>query len=124
MFTVSKPILPVRSNMEFMDKNPGALRLTIERKSKDGLRQALLSARSDDPAVLSVWKKVAKRLKDNTHAGVVVRNPNTGASVQTTAFRYSAGAKALAASGVPMLPIAGGNTIEFPELPLKTRSPK
>ena len=122
VFTLKKPILPVKGNMDFLDKNPGALRLLVERKSKEGLRQSLLSARTDDPAVLSVWKKIAKRLKDMTQAGVVVINPKTGAWVHDRSFRYSPGAKALAASGVPMLPIAGGNRIEFSELPAKSKS--
>jgi hypothetical protein len=121
-FTIDKPVIPVTGAMEFLDKNPGALRLIVERASKAGLRQSLLSARTDNSAILATWKKIAKRLKDMTQAGVIVTNPDTGAFVQDRNFRYSAGAKALASSGVPMLPIAGGNRIEFSKLPTKMKS--
>ncbi len=114
---VSKPILSMRGTMDFLDKNPNALCISIERKGEKGMRQSSLSARTDDAAILSVWKKVAKLLKDMTQTGVIVINPDTGASVLDRTFRYSAGAKSLASSGLPMLPIAGGNVIEFSDSP-------
>ncbi len=123
-FTVNSPELPATGAMNFLDKNPGALRLTVERANKEGLRQSLLTARASDPAVLSIWEKVAKRLKEMTKAGVVVSNPDTGKSTQNRTHRYSAGAKALAASGVPMLPLAGGNRIEFSASANKAKSHK
>ena len=121
-FTIDQPVIPVTGAMEFLDKNPGALRLTVERASKEGLRQSLLSARTDNSTMLAIWKKIAKRLKNMTQAGVTVTNPDTGAFVHDRSFRYSALAKALASSGVPMLPIAGGNRIEFSTPPTKTKS--
>jgi hypothetical protein len=121
-FTIEEPVLPQTGAMDFLDKNPGALRLNVERKGKEGLRQSLLSARTDHSATLAIWKKIAKRLKNITQAGVIVTNPDTGAFVRDRNFRYSAGALTLASSGVIMLPIAGGNRIEFPQLPTNTKS--
>lgn len=37
-FAIDRPVIPMTSNMEFLDKNPGALRLTVERASEEGLR--------------------------------------------------------------------------------------
>jgi hypothetical protein len=119
--TIDKPVIPLTGAMEFLDKNPGALRLAVERASKEGLRQSFLVARTDNSAILATWKEIAKRLKKVTQAGVTVTNPDTGAFVQDRNFRYSAGAKALASSGVPMLPIAGGNRIEFSKPPTKPK---
>jgi hypothetical protein len=121
-FTIDKPVLPETGTMDFLDKNPGALRLIVERAGKEGLRQSLLSARTNHPATLATWKKIAKRLKNMTQAGVIVTNPDTGAFVRDRNFRYSAGAQALASNGVTMLPIAGGNRIEFCRLPTNTKS--
>lgn len=121
-FTIEKPVLPQSGAMDFLDKNPGALRLVVQRTGKEGLRQSLLSARTDHPDTLATWKKIAKRLKDMTQAGVLVTNPDTRAFVRDRNFRYSAGARALASSGVTMLPIAGGNRIEFSPLPTNTKS--
>jgi hypothetical protein len=114
--------LPETGTLDFLDKNPGALRLIVERTGKEGLRQSLLSARTNHPATLATWKKIAKRLKNMTQAGVIVTNPDTGAFVRDRNFRYSPGAQALASSGVTMLPIAGGNRIEFCRLPTDTKS--
>ena len=112
-FTRDAPVLPVAGKMEFLDRNPGALQLGIQRVGKEGLRQTSLTVRTDDSDALSVWQQVAKRLKAITQPGVVVRNPDTGASVRNRAFRYSAGARSLADRGIAMLPIAGGNVVDL-----------
>jgi hypothetical protein len=113
--TLQQPRLPAKDNVDFYLNNPARLRITLARKEPAGLRQIGLSARTDDVDALAIWKKIARRLKGITRAGVVVMNPDTGASGPERTFRYTAGAKALASSGVPMLPIAGGNLVIFPE---------
>ena len=123
-FTVDEPVLPATGTMNFADKNPDKLRLDIQRPTAAGLRQTMLSAATDNPNALAIWKDAAKRLRAMTRAGVVAKNPDTGATGYERTFRYSEGAKALAARGVPMLPIAGGNLIEFPDDPPKTTSKK
>ena len=54
-----------------------------------------------------------------TRAGVIVMNPDTGASGWERTFRYTEGAKEIASAGVPMLPIGGGNLVIFPEIKAK-----
>ena len=108
------PILEVRGQMDFLDKNPDFLNLAIERVGTEGLRQSSLSGRTFDPEIHNLQKKIARLLKAVTKAGVVVRNPDTGASAWERIFRYTEGAKALSREGVRMLPVAGSNVIEFP----------
>jgi hypothetical protein len=112
-FTLHPPALPAKSNTDFYDKNNDELRLDIQRTKKQGLRQTWLTCRTDSAEALAVWKKVAKRLKGMTQTGVIAVNPNTGASVASRSFRYTAGAKVLEQSGVPMLPAAGGCILKF-----------
>jgi hypothetical protein len=114
-FTLHQPVLPVKSNTDFFDKNPGKLRLDIQRKSHHGLRQSWLACRTDNSEAFAVWKQVAKRLKKMTQTGVIVVNPDTGATVPSRSFRYTAGAKALELSGVTMLQAAGACILKFGE---------
>jgi hypothetical protein len=107
-FTLHKPTIPVKSNTDYVDKNPDSLRIDIQRTSKEGLRQTWLTARTDNVEALAVWRKIGKRLKEMTQAGVIAVNPDTGATALSRTFRYTAGAKALESSGVLMLPAAGG----------------
>jgi hypothetical protein len=106
-FSLHEPVWPATSQLNFYDKNPNGLRLDIKRKEPKGLEQTLLTASTSDPVALSVWKKIAKRVKGMTQAGVVGVNPDTGATALFRSFRFSPGAKALEASGVAMLPFAG-----------------
>lgn len=106
-FSLKRPRLPARENLELADKNPDLLRLQIGRKSKKGLVESSLSARTDNPAALTVWKKISKRLKDMTEKGVLGVQPETGDTDAYPGHRYTRGAKALEESGVPMLTITG-----------------
>jgi hypothetical protein len=106
-FTLRQPILPAKGNMEFCDKNPDALWLAIGKRTKTDLRESWLSARTENAAVLAVWKKIAKRLRGMTERGALAVQPKTGATGPARDHRYTAGAKALEASGVPMLTITG-----------------
>ena len=111
-FTLEKAKLPVKTN-EFLDLNPDALALQIQSVAENGLRQSWLGCRTTNEAALSAWKKITRRLKRITSAGVTVTNPKTGAHAQYRTFRYTAGAKALEFTGVPMLPAAGGCIVKF-----------
>lgn len=114
-FTIYHPVLPATSNTNFYDKNPGKLRLDIQKVTEKGLRQTWLTCRTKDAQALSVWKKVAKRLKEITRTGVIAVNPDSGKSTPSSSFRYTPGAKALELEGVPMLPAAGENVLKFVE---------
>lgn len=113
--TLTKPKMPAKDQFDFYAKNPGHLHISLPTKDPEGLRQVALSTRTDDPELLSIWRKVARRLKGMTRAGVFVMNPDTGASGWQRTFRYTEGAKAMASTGVPMLPVAGGNLVIFPD---------
>lgn len=105
--TLGKPTLPVADELVFGDKNPDALRLDIGERTKKELRESWLSARTENTAALAVWKKIAKRLKGLTEKGALAVQPKTGATGSARGHRYTPGAKALEASGVPMLTITG-----------------
>jgi hypothetical protein len=113
MFTVTDPVVEGTGNMKILDENPGALRLTIERKTKEGLGQSGLDVRTDDPALLPIWRAVARRLKGMTKAGVTIVNPITGDRGWYRTFRYSSGAKAWADSGIPILGLGGFHRLDF-----------
>jgi hypothetical protein len=113
--TLTKPKLPVKDQLDFYNKNPGHLHISLPTKDPEGLRQVALSTRTDNPELLSIWKKVNRRLKGMTRAGAFVMNPDTGARGWQRTFRYTEGAKAMASTGVPMLPVAGWNLVLFPD---------
>jgi hypothetical protein len=115
VLTVGKPSLHASHQMDFADKNPSALHIGIKRLRLEGLRQTFLSARTDDPRALAIWKQSAKRLKKITRAGVVAANPDTGATSYNRTSRYTAGAESMASAGVAMLPIGGGVILRFPD---------
>ena len=106
-FTLGHPNLPAKGNMEFWEKNPDVLRLQIGSKSEKGVEESHLSARTENATTFAVWKKIAKRLKSMTEKGALAVNRKTGDTGPARGHRYTAGAKALEASGVLMLDIRG-----------------
>lgn len=106
-FTLGKPILPVAHELDFGDKNPDSLRLDIGTLDEDGVRESWLSARTENPAAITKWKKIAKRLKTITEQGATAINPKTGGVGPVKSHRFMEGAKRLEATGTPMLTITG-----------------
>lgn len=106
-FTIRRPNVLAKGNLELADKNPDILRLQIGGRSEKGLIESHLSARTDDKAALVVWKKIAKRLKGITQKGMTGFDLKSGASGPIPWLRYTAGAKALESGGVPLLTITG-----------------
>jgi hypothetical protein len=106
-FTLQQPSLPVTPELDFAIKNPDALWLQIGERTKNELKESWLSARTEDAAALIVWKKIAKRLQAMTEKGALAMQPTTGAIGPARGHRYTAGAKALEASGVTMITITG-----------------
>lgn len=111
--TLTKPLLSVKDDSDFKEKTPNRVRILLEQIKPEGLRQSALSAQTDDAEVLAVWKEIASRLKKLTRTGVIALNPETGATSPARTFRYTPGAKVTASGGIPMLPIAGGNSLIF-----------
>lgn len=106
-FTLVPPLLAVTSNTDFFDKNPSKLRLDVGRQEAHGLRESWLTTRTKDPVALRVWKEIAKRLRGMTEQGATAVNPSTGVTGPARGHRFTAGAKALEAGGVPMLTNTG-----------------
>jgi hypothetical protein len=106
-FTVGKPVLPVAHELDFGDKNPDSLRLDIGTLGEDGLRESWLSARTENPAAIAMWKQIAKLLKSLTEQGATAINPKTGGIGPAKGHRFTEGAKRLEATGIQMLTITG-----------------
>lgn len=107
VFMLSDPILPAKGNMDFGAKNPDCLWLDIGKMNKNGLVEAGLSARTDNALALTIWKKVANRLKEITKKGALAVQADTGATGSARTHRYTSGAKALEDEGITMLTITG-----------------
>ena len=106
-FTVDTPRLPVEHELDHADKNPDHLRLDVGKLSDGSLEESWLSCRTQNMVVYSIWKKIAKRLKDRTLAGITARNRQNGIQSEYRQFRYSQGAKELEDQGVTILAHVG-----------------
>jgi hypothetical protein len=80
------------------DERQSNMCLQIGRLKPHGLQQSRLFSGYDDP----LWKKINRGLKRLTTAGAVFTNEDTGASQFYRDPRFTAGAKALHASGTPL----------------------
>jgi hypothetical protein len=79
------------------------------------LRQSWVAACTEDPAMLAIWKPIARQLRAMSRAGATAVNSQTGASAHYKVFRHTEAARRLAAEGITMLPIAGGTVLSFDE---------
>lgn len=106
-FTLEPPNLAVKNTLDFGDKNPDYLRLELGKSDDMSLEESWLSCRTENKAAFTVWKKIAKALKDRTFAGITATNRENGKQAEYPKQRYSSGAKALEDRGVTMLPAVG-----------------
>jgi hypothetical protein len=113
VFTERPPYLPIVSETEFWEKNPGSLDLLIGRMTPKGLKQSALGCGTAAPPISPTWKKIARKLRAATKAGTISINPDTGATGRVKSFRYTLGAKALSDQGVPILPLGGGTLMKL-----------
>jgi hypothetical protein len=88
-----------------------ALFLNIGRTKSQCLEQSSLSTGYDDP----IWKKINRDLKRKAPAGAEFVQEATGARGYERNFRFTAGAKALAASGTPLRQFSGASIIFYPK---------
>ena len=107
VFSISRPILPATGNLEFYEKNPDGLRLLFYTRREAGVPESQLSADTTNTVAMAIWKKIAKRLKNLTETGAVLLHPTTGEGRLVQRHRFTPGAKAAEANGVPMLTIGG-----------------
>lgn len=105
----TKPYILVNSPYDFLTNNPNCLSITIGVFDDQSLRQSFLSGQTDNTELLTIWKKIVKKLNSITSAGVWVENPHTGVKAFYNRFRYTSNAKELFNDGIRMLPVAGWN---------------
>ena len=89
--------------------------LEVARPRDGWLRQSTIGMSSSKSVTLMAWNDIAKFVRAFTVLGVRIANPSTGESAISKTHRYSKGAKALAETGMVMLPIAGSNVVTFGE---------
>lgn len=104
---VNEPQLEASNQLQFYDRNVGCITFSFGRWLPQGLRQSSMGFKTDDDATIFAGRKILKRLREISKAGVLIINPKTGASQVSKTYRYTAGALALEKSGVQMLPIGG-----------------
>jgi hypothetical protein len=110
MFTERPPKLGATSSGLLLDQNAGALLLDIGRLSPRGLAESRLHTMQANPT----WKRMARLLRERTHAGAVGVHDQTGARAFYRDHRYSDGARSLFESGVVMRPFdASPVVLEF-----------
>jgi hypothetical protein len=114
-FLTENPILPVKHELDFGDQNPDHLRLEVGEFDGASLKESWLSCRTGNKAAFAVWKKIAKRLKEMTFAGITATHQRTGASAEYKSQRYSIGAKQMEDRGIVMLGPVGsrGPTVKL-----------
>lgn len=110
-FFVREPRLLCDTEREFSRLNPSSIRLDIGKMTSRGLEQSWLVCEAVPQNNERDFQQIFARIKKLTTAGVTAINPVSGATAKIRSFRYSSGAKLLAAQGVPMLPPAGNAII-------------
>jgi hypothetical protein len=100
----------------FLASNPDCLVIDLGQRSEEGLRESTLAGSAEDADVLKLWQKLVRETRKRTHAGATLVNPQDGARRPLPKSRHTEGAHELAASGVPMLALAGWVRYEFDDL--------
>jgi hypothetical protein len=106
-FTIRAPNLAVQNELEHGQKNPDHLRLDVGEFDGRSLNESWLSCRTENKAAFTIWKKIARRLKEVTLPGITATSRVSGATVEYKTQRYSVGARELEKSGVTMVGPAG-----------------
>jgi hypothetical protein len=101
--------LSVGSALDFMRANPSVLTVSLGMQSQAELREAALSAMTDDSESIKTWRAIRAKLKGSLLSGSTVVNPITGAGQRATGHYYSAGAREMTKRGVRLLASAGWN---------------
>ena len=97
MFTEGPITKPAKNVSQALEEHPNALLLQVERLGPTGLPQSSLSTMYATP----LWSKLNRELKKLTTAGATLIAVSGNRPIDRNA-RFTAGAKALAASGVPL----------------------
>lgn len=114
--TLAAPDLRGSSEIELLDRNPDCLALTPGKQFADGLRESAISASTDDPASLNLWRSLLREARSHMHTGATAVNPPTGATAAAPRHRHTAGAHEEALHGIKMLAAAGWVEYEFDDI--------
>jgi len=106
---INKPDTTANSYLDFLDRNPDCLSVTVGKFTDNQLEESLLATQTEDSEYLKIWKKVLKKFTSVTLSGAWVVNPNNGTKVFYKQHRYTEGAKKLFDDGVKIIPVAGWN---------------
>jgi hypothetical protein len=99
------------SPSEVSDQGYSFLYLLIGRMKPECLEQSILSSGYDDP----IWKKINRDLKRRAPAGAELLQEQGNLRGYERNFRFTAGAKALAASGIPLRQFCGASVRFYPK---------
>jgi len=104
---ILKPESPPTSELDD-ECESNSIIIDLSRPKNSALRQSLISVRGQSVEISELWKNVSGMLRKITKTGVSTTARSDRATRLYKAFRYTEGAKSLAASGIVMLPFAGG----------------
>ncbi|NVB39635.1 hypothetical protein G6O69_17465 [Pseudenhygromyxa sp. WMMC2535] len=103
VFTLSPPVLEVKSGGQFFDANPGSLVLEVGRLHERQLEESSLGTTQ----VVPLWRGFISYLKRRTVAGAIGRNEQTGASASYRSHRLSPGAIDFSKKGIVLRQFIG-----------------
>jgi len=107
-FFTEMPDMSLSYQTDFDSENENGLILDCGRLASDGLHPSWCSCKVTDPIAFATWKRMAKKIRGQTCAGVTYfGKQNSGPGSYDRLTRYSPGAKLLEDSGLKMLPLGG-----------------
>jgi hypothetical protein len=106
---INKPDILTNNYLEFLERNPDYLLITIGKYFDNQLEESNLATQTENSECLKRWKKIIKNFNAVSLSGAWVVNPNNGAKVFYKQHRYTEGAKKLSEDGVKLVPVAGWN---------------
>ena len=104
------------NEIEHLGRNTDSFVFVLEPLTEDGLRATALTGRMGDEQELRWWVGLAREAASEMGRGAWAIEPGTGAREFIPDHMHTAGARELAASGVPMLAATGGALFEFDDL--------
>ena len=101
------------SQTQHLARNPESFVVVLEPLSEDGLRATALTARMGDENELRWWVALVRQELASLRAGAWAIEPERGGRQYVADHFHTAGARALARQGVPMLAAAGTAVFEL-----------
>jgi hypothetical protein len=105
--TLHSPSLDVRSDAEFVQKNPGCFLIEIGAEAPDSLGESFAGYRTTDEKASKAWSRLAGRLRRMTTAGAVAVNAKTKEQGAVGTHRYTQKAAEKAQAGVRLWALGG-----------------